>query len=73
MSAWKAGKVQWFDDVEGKGMIVDLKNGESFYVNYKCIESEDNRKSLKKGEVVNYQSRSTRYTNIITKVKEVNQ
>ena len=30
MSAWKAGIVQWFDDENGKGMIIDLENGESF-------------------------------------------
>lgn len=73
MSAWKAGKVQWFDDESGKGMIVDLKNGESFFVNYRSIESEKARKSLKRGEVVDYKSKATKYTNMITKVREVNQ
>ena len=73
MSAWKAGKVQWFDDENGKGMIIDTENGESFFVNYRSIQSKEERKSLKKGSEVKYQSRPTKYTNIITRVKEVTQ
>jgi len=40
MSAWKVGIVQWFDDENGKGMIMDTENGDFFYINYMSIDSK---------------------------------
>ncbi|MCB9093348.1 MAG: cold shock domain-containing protein [Halobacteriovoraceae bacterium] len=71
--AWKLGEVVWFDEDSGKGLVVDKKNGESFYVNYSSIESNKKWKTLKPGSEVKYQSRPSLYANILTKVKEISQ
>lgn len=72
MSAWKAGEVVWFDEENGKGMIIDLEDGESFFVDYSTIESTKKYKKLRKGKKVEYKTRQTKYANVLTKVKEVN-
>lgn len=38
MSAWKVGKVLWFDQSAGEGVIVD-KKGKSFYVNQASLKN----------------------------------
>lgn len=50
MSAWKAGKVLWFDDLAGEGVIVD-KQGNSYYVNQGSL-SRKSRNPKNKKEVV---------------------
>ncbi len=70
MSAWKAGKVQWFDDSSGEGMIVDEKTGQTFYVHYSTIVSEETHKKLLKGKKVKYQLYENLYSKRVDKVRE---
>ncbi len=65
------GKVVWFDAEKGKGLIIDIESGESFFVNYQSIESNEKFKTLTTGNKVKYQTRQTLYLNVITKVKEI--
>lgn len=70
MSAWKAGKVQWFDEKSGEGMIVDLEDGTPYYVHYSTIVSEETHKKLKKGKKVEYQLYENIYSKRVDRVKE---
>ena len=70
MSAWKAGKVQWFDENSGEGMIVDLKDGTPYYVHYSTIESSKKDKKLKKGKEVEFQLYTNLYSKRVDKVRE---
>lgn len=54
MSAWKAGKVQWFDDIDGRGMILDLDDERMFYVNYRAIKTENKWKTLQENQEVEF-------------------
>lgn len=47
MSAWKAGEVQWFSDEFEEGMIVDLENGEFYYLN---LSAAKKLKEISKGK-----------------------
>ena len=71
MSAWKAGKVQWFDDLTGEGMITDTGDGNTYYVHYSAIESKKKRKTLKKGGKVKFKLYINRYLKQVDKVQEV--
>lgn len=71
MSAWKAGKVQWFDIEKGEGMIVDLKDGSSYYVHYSAIESKEKFKKLEKGEEVKFSLYENLYSKQVDRVKEI--
>jgi cold shock CspA family protein len=71
MSAWKAGKVQWFDDESGKGMILDLKDGRMFFVNYQAINTTKKWKSLKEDQDVKFKLIETFCDAYIADVKEV--
>ena len=70
MSAWRAGKVQWFNEDDGKGMILDLKDGRMFYVNYKAIQSKEKRKSLKEDQDVEFELIEDFSSNYIREVRE---
>lgn len=45
MSAWKAGEIQWFSDEFEEGMIVDLEDGQFYYLNFSAAKK---LKELKK-------------------------
>jgi len=70
MSAWKAGKVQWFNDEDGKGMIVDLEDGRMFYVNYKAIQTKKKWKSLKEDQLVEFELVEDFSSNYIREVRD---
>jgi cold shock CspA family protein len=67
---WELGTVRWFDDLKGEGVIRD-SNGQSFYVHYSAIETENKRKSLKKGKEVKFKLLEDSHFTQIDKVKEV--
>ena len=67
---WQLGTVRWFDELKGEGVIRN-ENGESFYVHYSAIESNRNRKSLKKGKEVKFQLLEDSHYTQVDKVKEV--
>ena len=67
---WQLGKVRWFDDLKGEGVIRD-ENGTSFYVHCSAIESDEKRKTLKKGKEVMFQLFEDSHFTQIDKVKEV--
>ena len=68
MSAWKAGRVQWFDLEKGEGMIVDKKDGTSYYVHYSAIQTKEKFKKLKKGQKVKYRLYENLYMKQVDKV-----
>jgi len=51
MSAWKAGKIQWFDETSEEGMIVDLKDGTPYYVHISAVDKKKIKKMSKGKEV----------------------
>lgn len=71
MSAWKAGKVQWFDEETGKGMIVDLADGTPYYVNYTSIQSKKKWRSLNEGVAIKYTLKADSEFDYVEKIKEV--
>ena len=49
------GKIKWFNDQKGFGFIADDKGGEDVFVHFSTVEM-DGFKSLKEGQVVNYEA-----------------
>ena len=58
MSAWKAGKIQWFNPEKDEGIIVDIEGGDLFYINKKTAEKLKAHKGRKKGRSVKYKTKS---------------
>lgn len=48
------GKVKWFNDGKGFGFITPYNGGEDLFVHHSEIQSNDNFKSLKEGDCVEY-------------------
>ena len=71
MSAWKDGKVQWFDLEKGEGMIIDKEDGSSYYFHYSAIESKQKFKKLDKGKEVKFQLYENLYMKQVNKVTEM--
>ncbi len=66
---WIEGSVRWFDDLMGEGLVRDSE-GNSFYVHYSSIESDEKRKTLKKNEKVRFQLvKDSHYTHV-SRIKE---
>lgn len=53
MNDWQLGKVHWFDEKSGEGMVIS-ESGETLYVHYSAIQSEKKRKNLKPKEKVKF-------------------
>ena len=51
---WQLGKVSWFNDGSGEGVIRG-ENGKNYYVHYSAIESDKKRKTLKPNQKVKIQ------------------
>lgn len=67
---WKLGKVRWFNDLKGEGLIRD-EEGNSFYIHYSAIESKKRWKTLKKNGNVRFQLLEDPHFTQILKLKEV--
>lgn len=53
LNSWQMGKVFWFDEKSGEGMVVS-DQGESLYVHYSAIQSDQKRKKLKANKNVKF-------------------
>ncbi len=56
MSAYKVGKVKWFNNAKGYGFI-EIDKGHDVFVHYSVIRSEG-YKSLKEGQEVEFEMAS---------------
>ena len=72
MSAWKAGKVHWWDESKGKGFIVDSDDGELYVVHYSTIDSDKRKKNLKVNQKVKFKIYENAYSAKVEKVKPLN-
>lgn len=71
MSAWKAGKVQWFDLEKGEGMVIDKDDGSSYYFHYSAIQTKEKFKKVEKGSDVKFQLYENLYMKQVDKISEV--
>lgn len=71
MSAWKNGRVQWFDLERGEGMIIDKEDGSSYYFHYSAIQSKDKFKKVEKGRQVKFKLYENLYMKQVDKLVEV--
>lgn len=71
MQNWIKGRVQWFDKTSGEGMILDDKEGKSYYVHYSAIVSKQKRKNLDQGKEVRFQLYENLYTKQVDRVQQV--
>lgn len=75
MSAWKAGKVLWFDRETGEGVVVD-REGRSFYLNEGALKanrkkSRNKKEALKENVEVKFTTYQNAYLVQIDKIREV--
>ena len=62
------GKIKWFNDQKGFGFIQDDQGGEDVFVHFSVVEM-DGFKSLKEGQVVEYEAETSGKGLKATKVK----
>lgn len=70
MSAWKAGKVRYFCEKKGRGIII-CEDGKMWQVHYSAIDSLKNWKNLKEDSKVKFKPLLNEFYNIAQTVKEV--
>lgn len=73
MSAeWKHGKILWFDDLSGDGMVID-QDGNDFYFHWSAIytETPDKRRKVKENKKVKFTVYDDGYSTQADKVREV--
>jgi CspA family cold shock protein len=64
------GKIKWFNDQKGFGFIADEKGGEDVFVHFSSVQMEG-YKSLKEGQVVQYEAEKSAKGLKATKVEAV--
>lgn len=69
MSAWKAGKVHFWDPDKGTGMILDTEDGDFFFVHYSAIDSKKKVKNLKRNQEVKFQTYKNAYSEKVQKLR----
>jgi cold shock CspA family protein len=52
---WIKGKVRWFDNVKGEGLVRDTQTNECYYVHYSAIESDKTIKELETNQPIIFQ------------------
>lgn len=79
MAEWQKGKVEWFDETSGEGLLVEESTGKSYYVHYSAIQNENrsktlttgNRRNLKEGATVKFKVYKNYYLEQVEAVREV--
>jgi cold shock CspA family protein len=71
MSAWKAGKVHYWDPNKGQGMILDSENGDFIFVHWSAIQTKDEFKNLERNQKVKFQTYKNAYSEKVKKLKLV--
>lgn len=66
---WKEGKVRWFDDLKGEGLIRD-EEGNSYFVHYSTINSNENRRTLKRNKKVKFKLLEESHFTYVSDIKE---
>ena len=66
---WVEGKVRWFDDLRGEGLVRD-EEGNSYFVHYSTIISDKKRKTLKKDKKVKFKLIEDSHFTHVDKIKE---
>jgi cold shock CspA family protein len=69
-AGWIEGKVRWFDDLKGEG-LVRAEDGTSYFVHYSNIESAKKRKTLKRNRKVKFQLIHDSHFTHVSIVKEL--
>ena len=69
MSAWKAGKVHFWDPDKGTGMILDTEDGDFFFVHYSAIDSKKKVKNLERNQEVKFQTYKNAYSEKVQKLR----
>lgn len=67
---WMMGKVRWFDEVKGEGLVRG-EDGQSFYVHYSAIDSEKKHKNLNENSKVKFQLVEDSHYIQVSRVKEL--
>jgi len=70
MATWETGRVHWFDEKSGVGMISDEQDSALYFVHYSAIKSDKKFKVLKKGNTVKYQLYENLYSIRVDQVLE---
>ena len=70
MSAWKAGKVHWFNPEEEEGMIIDKETGAVFFLNQLGSKELNSFKGRKKGKQIEYKTKEDFRGISVNKVRE---
>jgi cold shock CspA family protein len=68
MKSWKKGKVNWFDDIRGEGVLQDLE-GNRYEFHYSTIESKRKWRTLSEDDEVKFKVCGGRKRQVIEKVK----
>lgn len=69
LEPWLEGRVRWFDDLRGEGLVRDSE-GNSYFVHYSTIESDKKRKTLKQNKKVRFQLIKDSHFTHVSKIKE---
>lgn len=69
VAGWMHGKVRWFDELRGEGLIRG-DCGESYYVHYSSIKSTKKRKTLKKDTSVRFKLLEDSHFTYVSEVGE---
>ena len=64
---WQLGKVSWFNDGSGEG-VVRGENGKNYFVHYSAIQSNKKRKTLKADQKVKMQVIDDDFARHVTKL-----
>lgn len=67
----KKGKVLWFDDSSGRGMIEDAKTKTIWIVHYSAIKSDTDWRTLKDGSEVRFKVFEDDFERYVTWVREI--
>ena len=71
MSAWKAGKIQWYNTDGEEGIVIDKESGAVFYLNKATSDDIKKIKGRKKGKKIRYKTKEDFRGISVSIIKEV--